>query len=37
MSCVAQEEGVVRLREGLRASLTAALVPLEEYMDKFSK
>ncbi|EFJ44217.1 dynein heavy chain 2, partial [Volvox carteri f. nagariensis] len=32
-----QEEGVVKLRESLRATLTAALVPLDEYMAKFEK
>ncbi|KXZ54227.1 hypothetical protein GPECTOR_5g319 [Gonium pectorale] len=32
-----QEEGVVRLRESLRATLTAALVPVAEYMAKFEK
>ncbi|GLI62391.1 hypothetical protein VaNZ11_005010 [Volvox africanus] len=32
-----QEEGVVKLREALRATLTAAMVPLDEYMAKFEK
>lgn len=32
-----QEEGVVKLREALRATLTAALVPVDEFMTKFEK
>ncbi|GLC56009.1 hypothetical protein PLESTB_001054700 [Pleodorina starrii] len=32
-----QEEGVVRLRDALRAALTAAMVPVDEYMSKFEK